>query len=192
MGASYQLYVLGLLLSATLALLGCGRGEFSAATMPSTAQAVSLTVEPAAIAPTFVAGASCLTRPPFDLRFVVRLAGPTNVFFHRVRFRFEDRFGRVEIPRVALAAGSSVSPAVTPNLGPVPIPSGSVLPNSSPIPMPSATTLPGMVTSFGDARQLPLSLQFDCGVAPAGTLIVVVDFDDHGRPLSSEARVNVR
>lgn len=192
MGASYQLYVLGLLLSATVASLGCGRAEFTAATMPSTAQAVSLSVEPAAIAPVFVPGSSCLARPSFDLRFVVRLSGPANVYFHRVRFRFEDRFGRVEVPRVSLAAGSSLSASFLPNSGSVPIPSGSGLPSSTSIPLPSATTLPGLVMSFGDARQLPLSLQFDCGVAPSGTLIIVVDFDDHGRPSSSETRVSVR
>ena len=188
MGTSCRLYVICLLLSVTAASLGCRVSGSATAVMPATAQPVTLTVEPEALAPDFSVGSACHGHPPFDLRFVVRLGGPAEVFFQRMRFRFEDRTGRVEIPRISLGAGPAILPGSS--LGQAPFAVG--LPNASPIPIPSATTLPGMVLSFGSARQLPLKLQFGCGVPPSGTLIVIVDFDDRGHSLSSETRVIVR
>lgn len=186
MGASYRLYVLGVLLSATTASLGCGNADSTALAMPAQAPAVNLAVEPAEIAPEFIPGAACAAHPPFDLQFFLGLTAPDDVFFRQVRFRFEDRFGRVGVPQVTLRFGAPPPPSSLPNSSPVPIPS------ASPIPIPSATTLPGAVTAFGDVRRLPLGLRFDCGIAGSGTLIVIVDFDSHGRSLSTETRVPVR
>jgi hypothetical protein len=49
-----------------------------------------------------------------------------------------------------------------------------------------------MLTSFGNARRLPLWLAFSCGIAPSGTLVVIVDYDGHGRWSSAETRLPVR
>ena len=185
MGATYRLYVLVVLLSATAASVGCGQTD-SAATMPAATQAVNVKLEPNEIVPAFDDDGGCVSHRPFDLRFLMRLDGPPHIAFHRLQFKFKDRFGRIETPRISTAG---LSPgAITPNVGSIPIPSGSILPNSTSIPMPSA----GILTSFGSARDFPLSLRFGCGIAPSGTLIIIVDFDDHGRSSSSETHVNIR
>ena len=190
MGASYRSYVLVVFFSATAGSFGCGGADSAAVTMPAATSAVNLAVEPNAIVPTLTGQGGCAVHQPFDLRFVVRLGGPHDVSFHRLRFRFEDRFGRIDVPRVSLGPG--LTGTTFPTVGPIPTPSGSSLPNSSPIPMPGVTPLMGTLSSFGSARQLPLWLEFGCGVAPYGTLVVIVDFDHHGRSLSSETRVEVR
>ena len=186
MGPNFRLYVLVLSFLATAASLGCGGADSTELPMPATAQPVSLTVEPGAIAPEFVPGGGCPAHQPFDLRFAVRLGGRSDVAFHRLRFRYEDRFGHVVTPRVILAYGEPPPPSSLPNSGPVPMPS------SSPIPMPSATTLPGSMTAFGNARHFPLWLKFDCGIGASGILFVIADGDDRGHGFSSEVRVPVQ
>ena len=150
MGASYRSYVLVVFFSATAASFGCSGTDSAAVTMPAAAPAVNLTVEPNAIVPTFSGHRGCGAHQPFDLRFVVRLGGPHDVSFHRLRFKFQDRVGRIDVPQVSLGPG--LTSTVFPNVGPIPTPSGSSLPSSSPIPMPGTTPLAGTVSSFGSAR----------------------------------------
>src|SRR5688572_26285687 len=159
MSASYQLYVLGLLRSATTVSLGGGYTDSGALSRPAKAQSVNLSVEPGEIAPDFIPGAGCAAHPPFDLRFFLGITAPDDVFFRQVRFRFEYRFGQIGVPQVTLRYGAPPPPTSLPSSSPVPFPS------ASPIPIPGATTLPGAVTSFGNARRLPLGLRLDCGIA---------------------------
>ena len=178
MRVRFPMYVVAALFSVSLALTGCSRSE-STTTAPAAPTPVSLTAEPSALTPEFTGG-GCHSDPAFGVRFAVGLSGPNDVYFRRMRFRFHDRFGRVDSPRVTLAYGAPPPPSSLPTSSPV------TLPSSSPIPT------PGMLTSFGNARHLPLRLDFSCGIAPAGTLIVIVDFDDRGRSLTTETRVPVR
>ena len=179
MRVRFPMYVVAALFSVSLALTGCSRSE-STTTAPAAPTPVSLTAEPSALTPEFIMGGGCHTDPAFGVRFAVGLSGPSDVYFRRMRFRFHDRFGRVDSPRVTLAYGAPPPPSSLPTSSPV------TLPSSSPIPT------PGMLTSFGNARHLPLRLDFSCGIAPSGTLIVIVDFDDRGRSLTTETRVPVR
>lgn len=178
MRVRFPMYVVAALFSVSLALTGCSRSE-STTTAPAAPTPVSLTAEPSALTPEFTGG-GCHSDPAFGVRFAVGLSGPNDVYFRRMRFRFHDRFGRVDSPRVTLAYGAPPPPSSLPTSSPV------TLPSSSPIPT------PGMLTSFGNARHLPLRLDFSCGIAPSGTLIVIVDFDDRGRSLTTETRVPVR
>ena len=184
MRVRFPMYVVAALFSVSLALTGCSRSG-STTTAPAAPTPVSLTAEPSALTPEFTGG-GCQSDPAFGVRFAVGLTGPNDVYFRRMRFRFHDRFGRVDSPRVTLAYGAPPPPSSLPTSSPV------TLPSSSPIPMPSANASPGMLTSFGTARHLPLWLDFNCGIAASGTLIVMVDFDDHGRSLTTETRVPVR
>lgn len=190
MRISSPMYVLVVLLSASAALIGCSR-DSSDLTRPATAQPVSLSAEPSPLTPEFLSGRGCVAPPAFGLRLVLGLGGPSHIVFRRVRFRFEDRFGGTAVPLITI--GTSLFPAApgVPNSGPVPIPSAPTMPGGSPIPVPSATSLPGVVTPLGSSRQLPLGLEFGCGVRATGTLIVVADLDDRGRTHSSEVRVRV-
>ena len=190
MGANFRLYVLVVLLSAAAASSACSRADSAALTEPATAQSISVKLEPNAIVPALDDTPGCSTRSPFDLKFVVHLDGPPHVSFHRVRFRFEDRSGRIEVPTISMGPG--LTSTVFPNVGPIPFPSGSSLPTSTSIPMPQSTPLMATVSSFGSARQLPLRLHFNCGVDASGVLVVIADFDDHGRSRSHERRVDVR
>jgi hypothetical protein len=185
MRVRFPMYVVAALFSVSLGLTGCSRNE-STTTAPAAPTPVSLTAEPSVLTPEFVPGGGCHTDPAFGVRFAVGLSGPNDVYFRRLRFHFHDRFGRVDNPRVTLNNGAPPPPSSLPTSGPVPFPS------SSPIPMPGANTPAGMLTSFGHARRLPLWLDFTCGIAPSGTLVVIVDFDDHGRSLSAETRVPVQ
>ena len=184
MRVRFPMYVAAALFSVSLAPVGCSRSE-STTTAPAAPTPVSLTAEPSTLTPEFT-GSGCQSGPAFGVRFAVGLWGPTDVYFKRMRFHFTDRFGRVDNPRVTLNYGAPPPPSSLPSSGPV------TLPSSSPIPMPGTNTPAGMLTSFGNARHLPLWLDFNCGIAASGTLVVMVDFDDHGRSLSAETRIPVQ
>jgi hypothetical protein len=177
-------YSLGVLLLATVVTTGCSSIDSSEVTMPATAQPVSLTAEPSNIRPQFLTASTCPTRPAFGFNFVLRLGGNPHVAFRQARFRFDDRFGVITVPRV-------VTTNTFTNSGAVPFPSGSTLPSASPIPFPSSTPLTGVISIVGTSSELPVAVEFPCDVRPDGTLIIVVDFDDQGRSRSSKVRVRV-
>lgn len=185
------MYVLVVLLSASATLTGCSQSEAPDLTSPAGTHPVSLTAEPNAIVPEILPHGGCSTAPGFGLRFVLRLGGPPHIAFQRVRFRFDDRLGRTLVPHAAFGSHPISAAASFPSSGPVPIPTAPTLPSASPIPIPGATPLQGVLSSFGSARQLPVSLTFGCGTHRQGTLFVVVDFEDHGRSRSSEVRLKV-
>ena len=154
-------------------------------TLPASATPVSLSADPDPLAPEFLPWSGCSTHPPFGLRFVVSVGGPPHVAFRQMRFGFHDRSGMHARPLVAMNTGGQSIP----NVGPIPFPSPSS--SGSSITFPSATPLMTVISSVGSSRTLPVSMSFPCGVPASGTLIIIGDYDDHGRSGSSEVRVRV-
>jgi hypothetical protein len=187
----FRLYVPVALFSAVLFTSGCS--ESSELTLSAGFTPANLSVEPNAIHPDFLpAGSGCATHRPFGLRFAVHLNG-SGITAWRVRFSFEDRFGKIFAPALALRHGSFPTESAYPTGGPtIPFPSPSTSPNSSPIAAPSSTPLQGFVSSVGTSSPLGVSLQFDCGIVPDGTLIIVADYDMGHNSHSSHARVRVQ
>jgi hypothetical protein len=144
-----------------------------------------LSATPDPLAPEYIPWTGCTAEQPFGLRFVVTVGGPPHVALRQVRFGFRDRFGHHFRPVIAASSGGQQFP----NAGPIPFPSPSS--SGSSIPFPSATPLMAVVSSVGTSRTLPVSMSFPCGVFASGTLIIIGDFDDHGRSGSSEVRVRV-
>jgi len=171
-------------LCTSVALGACNAVAPDDVTLPASATPLSLSANPDPILPEFLPSHGCSIHPAFGLRFVISVGGP-HVAFRQMRFGFHDRFGRHSRPLVVIGTGGQAIP----NAGPIPFPSPSS--SGSSIPMPSSTPLMAVVSAVGTSRPLAVSMSFPCGVPSSGTLIIIGDFDDHGRSLSSELRVRV-
>lgn len=173
------------LLCTSVAVNACSSSVPGDVTLPATATPLSLSADPDPIAPEFLPWSGCSTHPSFGLRFVVNVGGPPHVALRQMRFGFHDRSGVQIRPMVAMGTGGQQFP----NAGPIPFPSPSS--SGSSIPFPTSTPLMAVISSVGSSRTLPVSMSFPCGVPSSGTLIIVGDYDDHGRSYSSEVRVRV-
>ena len=149
--------------------------------------------EPATLRAEFVPGISCVGAPAFGTRIIVIVGG--DVILRGLRFRFTDRLGVNALPLVMTITGSS--PLSTPASAisssfPIPMPGIAPLPVSSPIPMPGSSSFNALSVAGRTAQHLPFFLLFNCGIASAGTLVVVTDVAERDGTLkTSEFRVRV-
>lgn len=172
-------------LSASVALAACNGPMPNDVTLPASATPVSLSADPNPIIPEFITQSGCFGSQPFGLRFLLAIGSPPHVAFRQIRLGFRDRFGGHFLPvAVTGTAGQQFR-----NVGPIPFPSP--LSNGATIPFPSTTPLMATVSAVGSSRPLGVSMSFPCGVEASGTLIIIGDFDDHGRSRSTEVRVRV-
>ena len=154
---------------------------------------LQLTAEPAAILPQFLSNPFCTTRPPFRAGLTLFLTGRGRVL-RAVLFEFSDRFGVRSVPTSIGTAGTlpSTSAVQLPASVPIPLPASVPipLPAGSPIPIPGTLPFNGFVLDA--PRNLPVLLEFDCGVSAAGTLFVTVEStDDRGMTDVSKTSVKI-
>jgi hypothetical protein len=119
-------------------------------------------VEPSVIAPEFLAGSSCRSMRPFHLRFNFFVQSNRQLFLRGLRFQLIDRSGGRALP--------------------------------VPIPTSPAVATPGQLQFHGveTGNPLGLTLKFDCGVFPTGTLLIDADTaDDDGITTTSRMSVTV-
>jgi hypothetical protein len=169
-------YASGFVLLASLGLAGYTDDGASTdhLTGPSTLTPVPLsivTVEPAAVRPVFLRSPSCFTASPFQAGFSLVFRAEQELLVSGFGFEFLDRFGQRSVPTLipTSSTGSSF----------VPVP----LPTSSPVPIPGpSSSFNGFVMTAGTSSTVPFLLQFGCGVAPSGTLIVSVNTASRGTP----------
>lgn len=183
------------LLVATTACTRTDAGVTGPATVVQTSSVrSSLGVEPSSVQPEFLPGGSCAGRPAFGARVGVVVRG-NDVILRDLRFSFTDRFGATTRPRVIPIPSLSTPippPSTLPAGSPVPIPGIAPLPGASPIPIPGASPINGLFFAAGTSRVLPFAVLFDCGVFPAGSLIIAADAGDRsGRFSTSELRVRI-
>ena len=132
-------------------------------------QSTLVTAEPATITPRFVSDPFCGGALSFLALLRVTIGSHEDVWLGRVGFDFLDGSGVRTFPTA------------------VPIPSsGSTIPTSTPVPIPSASPIPvpghvpfgGVLIPGGQPRTQSFSLNFGCGVRPAGTLFLVIETTD--------------
>jgi len=178
-------YASGFVLLASLGLAGCVKDGVSTdhITGPSTltpAHLTVVTVEPAAVRPVFLRSASCFTASPFQAGFSLVFRAEQELLVSGFGFEFLDRSGRRSVPTRIPASNTGTSF--------VPVP----LPSSSPIPTPGpSSSFNGFVMTAGSSSTVPFLLQFDCGVAAPGTLIVSVNTASRGTPDVQQVSVRI-
>ena len=157
-------YAAGFVVLASLGMAACDKdaGSTGHLTGPGVVTSTLVTVEPAAVLPTFVASPFCFTATPFQAGFTLLLRADQEIIINGFDFEFLDRFGGRSVPTL-ISTSSTFAPLV-----PVPLPS------SSPVPIPGVSSFNGLIVSRGGSRTLPMLLQFGCGVAAPGTLVVGV------------------
>lgn len=134
--------------------LGVSACEDSSAILTASLNAPSrfdthrFTVEPSVIAPEFLTGSSCRSLRPFHLRFNFFVHSNRQLFLRGLRFQLIDRSGGRALP--------------------------------VPIPTSPAVAIPGELQFHGvqTGNPLGLTLKFDCGVLPVGTLLIDADTAD--------------
>lgn len=181
---------------ALVSLMGasCSGGEdgFRSPISTISTRSLQLTAEPAAIVPQFLSNPFCTTRPPFRAGLTLFLTGRSRVL-RAVVFEFSDRFGVRSVPTSIATASSlpSTSPVQLPASVPIPLPASAPipLPAGSPIPIPGTLPFNGFVLDA--PRNLPVLLEFACGVNAAGTLFVSVESTDD-RGMTGVSKIGVR
>jgi len=178
-------YASGFVLLAGLGLAGCVKDGVSTdhVTGPSTLTPASrtiVTVEPAAVRPVFLRSPSCFTASPFQAGFSLVFRADQELSVRGFEFEFLDRLGRRSVPTLipTSSTGSSFVPVTLPTSSPVPIPG----PSSS---------FNGFVMTAGTSSTVPFLLQFGCGVAPSGTLVVSVNTASRGTPDVQQVSVRI-
>jgi hypothetical protein len=198
MHTGFSKYVPILLFPAIGVLAGCRDREDGHPTAPTVfgTSAALLTAEPPMATPELVPDRLCPGGSTFGVRIIITIGAGSDIIARRLRFDFTDRDGRHAVPllfsTLTTSTGSTGSSAFTP----IPIPTqGSIpIPGLSSIPIPSSSAIPGEGVQIpaGGSRTVPIFLQFGCGVAAAGTLVVSVDTTDiRGMPFTTNARVRV-
>ena len=147
-----------LLVFVMIAAAGCedsngmvhGGGVFVPTAVPVAGSSTMLIAQPATVFPTFLSNPGCANSLPFNLNVTVVVRDGEDVTVRFTSFDLIDRFGVHTFP-------TSISTGIAP-----PIP----LPTSHPIPFPGGT------------RTMPLSVQFACGVIPAGSLVIGTETTD--------------
>ena len=197
MRTGFSKYVPIFLFAAIGVFAGCDDrdGHPTAPTMFGSSAAL-VTAEPSIATPEPVADRLCSGGSTFGVRVVITIGAGSDMIARRLRFEFTDRDGRHAVPllfsTLTTSTGSTSNSAFTP----IPIPTqGSIpIPGSSSIPIPSQSSIPvdGVQIPAGGSRTVPIFLQFGCGVARAGTLVVIVDTADmRGMSFTSNTRVRV-
>jgi hypothetical protein len=143
---------------------------------PGSVFSTRVTAEPLTIRPEFLSSPFCRTQFPFSLRLILVVSAGQERFLRVIRFNLLDSFGGRTFP-------TAISSPAAPTSVPVSIPS------SLPIPIPG--TLPFHGVPVSGSQRLPFSLQFGCGVRPAGTLSVSVETADR-RGVADVSQITVR
>jgi hypothetical protein len=197
MRTGFSKYVPIFLFAAIGVLAGCDDHD-GHPTAPTTfgSSAALVTAEPSIATPELVADRLCPGGSTFGVRIVVTIGAGSDIIASRLRFDFTARDGRHSVPLLFSTLTTSTGSTSNSVLTPIPIPTqGSIpIPGSSSIPIPSQSSVPvdGVQIPAGGSRSVPIFLQFGCGVARAGTLVVSVDTADmRGMSFTSNARVRV-
>ena len=196
MHACFPKYVPILLFPAIGVIAGCGDRDNANPTTPTVLGSAFVTAEPSTATRELVADRHCPGGSTFGVRIIITIGAGSDITGRRLRFEFRDRAGHRSVPlAVSTTTGptgstssSAFSPIPTPSQGSLP------LPGTSSIPIPSSSPIPfeGVQITAGGSRSVPVFLQFGCGVAGAGTLVVSVDTADmSGKSFTSHARVRV-
>jgi hypothetical protein len=196
MHACFSKYVPVLLFPAIGAIAGCGDRDNVNPTAPTVLTSASVTAEPSTATPELVPNRLCPGGSTFGVRIIITIGARSDIIASRLRFEFTDRGGHSTVPLAIGTATASTESTSSSVLPPIPIPTqGSIpIPGLSSIPIPSSSPIPvdGVQIPAGGSRTVPIFLQFGCGVARAGTLVVSVDMADvRGMSFTSNARVRV-
>jgi hypothetical protein len=196
MHAGFSKYVPLLLFPAIGVFASCGDRDHANPTAPTVLTSASVTAEPSTARPELVPNRLCVGGSSFGVRIVITIGAGSDITASRLRFEFTDRAGHRTVP-LALATASATSESASKSvLPPIPIPTQSSIPipGSSPVTIPSSSPIPvdGMQIPAGSSRTVSIFLQFGCGVAAPGTLIVSVDTTDmRGTSFTPQVRVRV-
>ena len=176
----------GAILLAGLACVSCSDAAPAGATAPSSVRAIALSVQPEKVEPEFLPPIRrCSDARAFRTRFVVIIGGMEAFVVQELRVSFSDRFGVAAVPAVVPATGAPSGSMITSS---PPIP----LPTSMPIPIPTSGPNNGLSVFPGGSQELPVTLEFGCGVRPEGTIVVDVGTrDSHGRSTTHRLSVDV-
>jgi hypothetical protein len=177
-------YASAIVLLTSLGMAGCTEeGAFTDHVMaPSTLTPAFtvVTVEPAAVRPVFLLSPSCFAASPFQAGFSLVFHTEQELLVNGFGFVFVDGSGRRSVPILIPTSNTPTSF--------VPVP----LPTSSPIPIPGPSdSFNGFVMTAGTSSTVPFLLQFGCGVAASGTLIVSVNTASRGTPEVQHLNVRI-
>ena len=165
---------------ALIAAVGCSErespisGHFvsSSSIVPAT-----VTAEPVALTPQFIATPACGIQPAFVTPLTLSIVSQHILFLTGVRFDFLDQFGGRSAPMAV--------PIPTPTAPSVPIPTMTSIPTSG------FVAFSGLLISSGRPLRQAFSLGFGCGLSAAGTLFIFIDaVNDRGAP--NTMRMSVR
>jgi hypothetical protein len=174
----------GAILLAGLVCVSCSDAVPADATAPSSVRAIALSVQPEKVEPEFLPPIRrCSDARAFRTRFVVIVGGMEAFVVQELHVSFSDRFGVTAVPAVVPATGAPSGSMITSS---PPIP----LPTSMPIPIPTSGPNNGLSVFPGGSQELPVTLEFACGVRPEGTIVVAVGTRD-GRGRSTTHRLSV-
>ena len=172
------------ILLAGLACVSCSDAAPVDATAPSSVRAIALSVQPEKVEPEFLPPIRrCSDARAFRTRFVVIAGGMQAFVVQQLSVSFSDRFGVSAVPAVVPVTGAPSGSMITSS---PPIP----LPTSMPIPIPTSGPNNGLSVFPGGSQELPVTLEFECGVRPQGTIVVAVGTRD-GRGRSTTHRLSV-
>ena len=174
----------GAILLAGLACVSCSDAAPADATAPTSVRDIALSVQPEKVEPEFLPPIGrCSDTRAFRTRFVVVAGGMEAFVVQELRVSFSDRFGVPTVPAV-LSASAAQSGSMIPSSPPIP------LPTSMPIPIPTSGPNNGLSVFPGGSQEVPVTLEFGCGVRPQGTIVVAVGTRD-GRGRSTTHRLSV-
>jgi hypothetical protein len=174
----------GILLLAGLACVSCSDAAPTDTTAPTSIKSIALSVQPEKVEPEFLPPIGrCTGARAFRTRFVVVAGGMEAFVVQEVRVSFRDRFGVIAVPTV-LSASAAPFGSLIPSSPPVP------LPTSMPIPVPTSGPNNGLSVFPTGSQEIPVTLEFGCGVRPHGTIVVAVGTRD-GRGRSTTHRLSV-
>lgn len=179
-------YSLTCFLMASCAVSACDNNDNAAAaslTGPRTAGATvsSVNVEPAIIAAELRPSSACRGEAPFDVRLTVNVRARQELFIGRIDFAFVDLSGRRAVPFAfpgTIAVNNSILLPVS-------------LPTTHPVPFPGPVSMANVFVPAGGSFTAPFRLQFDCGVAARGSLLVSVETTDRDGEVRA-SRVSAR
>ena len=179
-------YASAFVLLASLGLAGCTEDGASTDHMtgPSLTPAplTIVTVEPAAVPPVFLTNWACFTASPFQVGFTLVFRADQALTVSGAGFDFLDHSGHRSVPTLVLVPAESTGTSF------VHVP----LPTSSPIPIPEpGSSFNGFDMTASTARTVPVVLQFGCGVAASGTLIISVNTASRGTPEVQHLNVRI-
>lgn len=196
MHAGFSKYVPLLLFPAIVVFASCSDRDHANPTAPTVLTSASVTAEPSTAIPEVVPNRLCVGGSSFGVRILITIGAGSDITASRLRFEFTDRAGRRTVPLAIATATATSASASNSVLPPIPIPTQSSIPipGSSPVTIPSSSPIPvdGLQIPAGSRRTVPILLQFGCGVAAPGTLIVSVDMTDmRGTSFTPQVRVRV-